>query len=172
MELHEVNSGIKKFKAVRRVGRGPGSGRGKTSSRGHKGAKSRAGYSRHPVFQGGAMPIVRLIPKRGFNNKAACKVISVNIGDSEQRFEPGDEVNTKTLRSKGLAKRRYDELKILGDGELTKKLTVTAHRFSAAAKQKIEQAGGECNVVVRRVPVEDKKKAAKEAKAAAKAAKQ
>ncbi|MEX0793734.1 MAG: 50S ribosomal protein L15 [Pirellulaceae bacterium] len=170
MELHEVNSGIKKFKAARRVGRGPGSGRGKTSSRGHKGAKSRAGYSRHPVFQGGAMPLVRQVPKRGFNNKSGCNVVSVNIGDLEQRFEAGEEVTSETLRAKGLAKRRYDELKILGDGELTKKLKVSAHRFSAGAKEKIEKAGGECNVIVRRVPVEDKKKAAKEAKAAAKAA--
>ena len=123
MELHEVNSGIKKFKAARRVGRGPGSGRGKTSSRGHKGAKSRAGYSRHPVFQGGAMPLVRQVPKRGFNNKSACNVVSVNIGDLEQRFEAGEEVTWDQIRLRlQEVIDNEDKAKPLSDDDLVKKL--------------------------------------------------
>ncbi len=143
MKLHDVNRGIKKFKKGRRIGRGPGSGYGKTSSRGHKGQKSRAGYSRHPVFQGGAMPLVRRVPKRGFNNRFALLVGTINVGQLESAFDAGEEVTPETLREKSVLKHRYDVLKILGDGELSKKLKVSAHRFSATAKEKIEKAGGE-----------------------------
>ena len=162
MNLNDVHKSIKKFKKRKRVGRGPGSGAGKTSSRGHKGAKSRSGYSRKPVFQGGAMPLVRRVPKRGFNNQWALKVTAVNISDLERVFNDGDEVNVETLQAKSLAKSRFDELKILGDGELTKKLQVSAHRFSKSAKEKIEQAGGQVIVVPGKTPVEEKKKKAKE----------
>lgn len=142
MNLHDINSGITKFKKRKRVGRGPGSGTGKTSARGHNGQQSRAGHSQKPVFQGGAMPMIRRIPKRGFNNKFALQVGTVNVGDLEGAFEANDEITMETLRAKGLAKYRYDILKVLGDGDLSKKLTVTAHRFSKSAKEKIEKAGG------------------------------
>lgn len=142
MNLQDVNIGIHKNKKRKRVGRGPGSGHGKTSSRGHKGQQSRAGFSQHPTFQGGAMPLVRRIPKRGFNNRFALKVGTVNVGDLEAAFEAGEEVTPETLREKDLAKYRYDVLKVLGDGEISKSLKISAHRFSKTAKEKIEKAGG------------------------------
>ena len=158
MNLHEVNRGIQKYKKRKRIGRGQGSGHGKTCGRGHKGQKSRAGYSRNPAFQGGAMPLVRRVPKRGFNNRFALVVATVNISDLERVFDAGAEVSTDSLREKSLAKQRYDELKILGDGDLTKKLTVSAHRFSQSAKEKIEKAGGSAVVLAGKTPVADKKK--------------
>lgn len=142
MNLNDVHEGIEKNKKRKRLGRGPGSGLGKTSGRGHKGAQSRAGYSRKPVFQGGAMPLVRRIAKRGFNNKFALEVGEVNVADLEARFEAGADVTPDSLAEKDLAKYRYDILKVLGNGNLTKKLTVSAHRFSESARQKIEAAGG------------------------------
>ena len=108
------------------------------------------------------MPLVRRVPKRGFNNKWALTVVAVNISDLERVFNDGDEVNVETLRAKSLAKSRFDELKILGDGELSKKLQVSAHRFSKSAKEKIEKAGGQAIVVPGKTPVEEKKKQAKE----------
>ena len=142
MNLHEVNEGIQKYKKRKRIGRGTGSGLGKTSGRGHKGQKSRSGHSQHPTFQGGAMPMIRRIAKRGFNNKFAVKVGEVNVADLEANFEAGEEVTPETLRAKDLANYNYDVLKILGKGEISKKLTVSAHRFSASAREKIEKAGG------------------------------
>ena len=143
MSLHEINQSVTKHKRRRRIGRGIGSGHGKTSGKGHKGQKSRSGYSASPVFQGGAMPMVRRVPKRGFNNKFALTVVAVNVSDLEKAFADGDAVNPETLREKSIAKGRYDVLKILGDGELTKKLQVSAHRFSKSAREKIEKAGGQ-----------------------------
>jgi large subunit ribosomal protein L15 len=145
--INEVHEGIEKYKKRKRLGRGTGSGLGKTSGRGHKGQRSRAGHSQHPTFQGGAMPMIRRIAKRGFNNKFADKVGEVNVADLEQRFEAGDEVNIETLKAKALANYRFDVLKVLGKGEISKKLTVSAHRFSESAKQKIEAAGGTCVVL-------------------------
>jgi len=168
MNLEDVNRGITKFKKRRRIGRGPGSGHGKTSARGHKGAKSRAGYSRKPVFQGGAMPMIRRVPKRGFNNKWALTVAIVNVSDLERMFEAGDEVNAETLKERSIVKSRYDVLKVLGDGEITKSLKVTANRFSASAKEKIEKAGGECIQAAAKVTVAEKREAAKAAKKTAK----
>lgn len=153
MKLNEVHQGIRKHKKQRRVGRGTGSGLGKTSGRGHKGQKSRAGWSSHPTFQGGMMPLVRRVPKRGFNNRFALAVVTVNVGDLEQAFDAGAEVTPETLREKSLAKRRYDVLKILGDGELSKKLKVSAHRFSKTAQEKIEKAGGEAIVLPGKKPL-------------------
>jgi large subunit ribosomal protein L15 len=147
MKLNEVHQGIQKHKKSRRVGRGTGSGRGKTCGRGHKGQRSNAGYKASPVFQGGTMPLVRRVPKRGFNNRFALQVATVNVGDLERMFQDGDEVNAEVLRAKSLAKGRYDVLKILGDGELTRRLKVSAHRFSQTARQKIENAGGEVCVL-------------------------
>ena len=104
------------------------------------------------------MPLVRRVPKRGFNNKFADQVAVVNVGDLERAFESGDEVNPDALRAKSLAKRRYDQLKILGHGELTKKLTVSSHRFSQTAAEKIQKVGGQTVVLAGKTPVKEKKK--------------
>ncbi len=162
MIINEVHEGIQKFKKRKRLGRGVGSGLGKTSGRGHKGQRSRAGHSQHPTFQGGAMPMIRRIAKRGFNNKFALKVGEVNVGDLEANFEAGAEVTQESLREKALANYRYDVLKVLGKGELTKALTVSAHRFSQSAREKIEAAGGTVNVLPATKPVvKNKQKSAK-----------
>lgn len=153
MNLHEVNRGIQKYRKRKRIGRGTGSGLGKTSGRGHKGQRSNPGYSVLPIFEGGGMPLVRRIPKRGFNNKFALTVLAINVSDLEKVFESGDEVNPERLKEKSLAKTRYDVLKILGDGELSKKLKVSAHRFSRSAQEKIEQVGGEVVVLPGKAPV-------------------
>ena len=153
MMIHDVHRGIQKNKKRKRIGRGPGSGHGKTAGRGHKGQKSRAGWSRRVTFQGGAMPLVRRIPKRGFNNKFALKVVALNVCDLDAAFSDGEEVSPETLRERDILKQRYDLLKILGDGELTKKLTVTAHRFSKSAQEKIEKAGGSVNIQPAKAPV-------------------
>ena len=153
MHIHEVHQGIQKYKKRKRLGRGTGSGHGKTSGRGHKGQRSRSGHSQHPSFQGGAMPMFRRIPKRGFNNKFALLVGEVNVADLEARFESGEEVTPESLKAKSLAKYRYDILKILGNGELTKNLKVSAHRFSKSAKEKIEKAGGEIVILPQKKPV-------------------
>ncbi len=142
MNLHEVNDGIQGNRKRKRIGRGPGSGHGKTSSRGHKGARSRASFKSHPAFEGGQMPLARRIPKRGFNNRWAKTVCVVNVVDLNDSFQDGDEVTLESLQSQNLAKGVFDILKILGDGELTKRLTVKAHRFSKSAEEKIKQAGG------------------------------
>lgn len=162
MNLNEVHRGITKHKRKKRLGRGPGSGHGKTAARGHKGAGSRAGYSRAAVFQGGAMPLVRRVPKRGFFNKFALKVATVNVSDLERAFAAGDEVTPESLQQHALAAGRYDVLKVLGDGELTKKLKVSAHRFSKTAQEKIEKAGGEVVVLPGKTSVEEKKQAKKQ----------
>jgi large subunit ribosomal protein L15 len=161
MNLDDIHRGIKKNKKRKRLGRGPGSGHGKTCGRGHKGQGSRAGFSLHPTFEGGQMPLVRRIPKRGFNNRFAPAVIVVNVGDLEKAFDAGDEVNPETLVTKNLAKGRYDVLKILGDGSLTKKLKVSAHRFSRSAQQKIEAAGGEVVQLPGKAPVVKNKQGSK-----------
>jgi len=153
MNLNDVHRGIKKYKRRKRVGRGIGSGHGKTCGRGHKGQRSRAGYSVHPTFEGGQMPLVRRIPKRGFHNRWAATVAIVNVGDLEKRFDDGAEVTPQTLRTKNLAKGRYDLLKVLGNGDLTKRLTVSAHRFSRQALEKIEKAGGQTVVLPGKAPV-------------------
>lgn len=153
MNLNDVNTGITKYKRRKRLGRGTGSGLGKTSGRGHKGQHSRAGASQHVTFQGGAMPMFRRIPKRGFNNKFALKVGEVNVSDLEKAFSAGEEVTPESLKEKNLASYRYDILKVLGDGDLSKKLKVSAHRFTKSAREKIEKAGGEVVELVRAKPV-------------------
>ena len=163
MKLHEVHQGIRKNKKRKRVGRGIGSGHGKTAGRGHKGQGSRAGWGHKSTFQGGGMPLVRRVPKRGFTNKWASKVLAINVGDLERTFDAGAEVTPKTLAASPLLGHRYDEIKILGDGDLTKKLTVSAHRFSKTAVEKIEKAGGQVIHVPGPVPVEEKKKLVKQA---------
>ena len=161
MNLNDVHRGIRKHKKRKRLGRGTGSGHGKTCGRGSKGQRSRAGYSVHPTFEGGQMPLVRRIPKRGFNNRWALSVVVLNVGDLEDRFEAGDEVNIETLPARNLAKGRFDVLKILGDGPLTKKLKVSAHRFSKSAQEKIEGAGGEVVVLPGKTPVVKNKQGSK-----------
>ena len=143
MILDDVHRGVHTRRKRKRVGRGPGSGHGKTSGRGHKGYFSRSGASRRLGYEGGQMPLARRIAKRGFNNKAfAPQVAIVNLATLERLFGDGDEVSPETLAAKGLLKGQWDELKILARGQLTKKLTVKAHRFSAAAEQQITSAGG------------------------------
>jgi large subunit ribosomal protein L15 len=142
MNLNDVHRGITKNKNRKRIGRGVGSGTGKTAGRGHKGHKSRSGYSRKPTFQGGAMPMIRRIPKRGFTNRYASVVYAVNVGQLGKVFEEGTEVTLELLAKNNLAKGTFDELKVLGDGELTVKLTVAGHRFSKSAEEKIIAAGG------------------------------
>lgn len=164
MNLDDVNKGIHKHKKKKRVGRGPGSGHGKTSGRGHKGQGQLAGWSAPAIFEGGASPLIRRIPKRGFHNAFAKVVAAVNVGDLNDSYESGEEVTLDSLRVKDLAKGRYDELKILGTGELKKKLKISAHRFSATALEKIKQAGGEAIVLPTKsapLPAKSKKAAGK-----------
>lgn len=143
MMLHDVNEGIQGHKTRKRVGRGPGSGHGKTSGRGHKGAGSRSGTKRRLGFEGGQKPLARRIAKRGFNNNYfALTIAEVNLSAIEQAFNAGEEITPEILTSKGLAKGRFDQIKVLGDGELTKALSITAHRFSASAEEKIRAVGG------------------------------
>ncbi|MBN2215953.1 MAG: 50S ribosomal protein L15 [Pirellulales bacterium] len=153
MNLDDVHHGIHKNKKRKRIGRGPGSGHGKTSGRGHKGQGARAGFSLHPTFEGGQMPLVRRVPKRGFNNRWALVVAAVNVGDLDAVFDDGAEVTPETLKATHLVKQRYDVLKVLGDGELTKKLKISAHRFSRSALEKIERSGGEAVVLPGKKPV-------------------
>lgn len=143
MILDDVHRGVSKHKRRKRIGRGPGSGHGKTSGRGHNGYYSRSGSSRRLSFEGGQMPLARRIAKRGFNNKRFAKAVAiVNVSVLNDVFENGDEVNPQVLADKGLLKGRFDLVKILGNGELTKKLQITVHRFSTTAEEKIKAAGG------------------------------
>jgi large subunit ribosomal protein L15 len=153
MNLNDVHHGIHKNKARKRVGRGPGSGQGKTAGRGSKGQGSRSGSSTSPVFEGGQMPLVRRIPKRGFTNRWAETVAIVNLSLLERNFEAGEEVSPEALRGKGLVRGSYDSLKVLGQGELTKSLKIAAHQFSRSATEKIEKAGGQAVVLPGKAPV-------------------
>ena len=128
-----------------RRGRGHGSGNGKTAGKGHKGQKARSGATR-PGFEGGQMPLYRRIPKRGFTNRNTLEIIGINVSALEV-FEAGSEVTVETLIEAGIVKNPRDGVKILGYGELTKKLTVKANAFSAGAKEKIEAVGGTCEVI-------------------------
>lgn len=143
MILNDVHVGIHKRKPRKRIGRGVGSGHGKTSTRGHKGYYSRSGSSRRAGFEGGQTPLFRRVAKRGFNNAAfADTVVIVNVGQLEKAFDDGAEITTDVLVAKGMVPTRHDAVKVLGDGELTKKLTIKAHRFSKSAEDKIVAAGG------------------------------
>jgi len=147
MELNSLRPSRGAKRARKRVGRGPGSGSGKTAGRGHKGQKSRSGYSRRFGFEGGQMPLVRRIPKRGFKNRLRVECQVVNLRALEKAFSDGDTVSPEELISKGLTRRDERPVKILGSGELSKKLTVRAHRFSATAREMIEKVGGSCEVI-------------------------
>ena len=127
----------------KRLGCGESSGLGKTSGKGHKGQKSRSGASIRPSFEGGQMPLARRLPKRGFNNaQFRDKTVVVNVADLEERFEAGATVDEASLRAANLIKGSFDVVKILGDGELSKSLTVSGTKVSASAREKIEKAGG------------------------------
>ncbi len=147
MELHDLHPAKGATKARKRVGRGPGSGNGKTAGKGHKGQKSRSGYSRRYGFEGGQMPLVRRIPKRGFTNIFRVEFQVVNLRDLERVFANGDTVSPETLVAKGLVRNGKLPIKVLGDGDLKKKLEVQAHKFSAGARSGIEKAGGSCQMV-------------------------
>jgi len=153
MNVSQINQGIQKNKRSKRVGRGPGSGHGKTSGRGHKGQGQLAGWTQPSVFEGGRMPLVRRIPKRGFHNQWGATVAIINVGDLDQAFDAGAEVTPELLSEKGLVKGRYDVLKVLSQGELTKKLRISAHRFSRAALEKIEKLGGSAVILPGPAPV-------------------
>ena len=147
MKLHELAPAAGSTKEVKRIGRGHGSGNGKTAGKGHKGQKARSGGSIRPGFEGGQMPLQRRMPKRGFNNIFAKEFAAVNVSELEKRFEDGAEVDAKALIEAGAIKNAKDGIKILGNGELTKKLTVKAAKFTGTAKEKIEKAGGKAEVM-------------------------
>ncbi len=146
MKLYELSPAAGSVKDVKRIGRGHGSGNGKTAGKGHKGQNARSGGGVRPGFEGGQMPMTRRIPKRGFNNIFATKYSVVNVSDLDQ-FVDGTAVDADLLKASGLIKKTNDGVKILGNGELTKNLTVKAAAFSASAKEKIEKAGGKAEVM-------------------------
>ena len=145
MKLHELHPAAGSTTAPKRLGRGVGSGLGKTSGKGHKGAKARSGGGKRPGFEGGQMPLYRRVPKKGFNNIYRTEYATVNVGQLDI-FENGTVVTVETLKEAGLVKKVMDGVKILGNGELTKKLTVEATKFSDTAKEKIEALGGKAEV--------------------------
>lgn len=135
----------------KRVGRGPGSGLGKTSGRGHKGQKSRSGYSSKAGFEGGQMPLQRRLPKRGFTNIFKKQWIEISLAKIDENFKAGDEVTPEILHERGLIKKAKHDLVILGNGEISKSLKISAHRFTKTAKEKIEKAGGSATAIVKSV---------------------
>ena len=147
MKLHELSPVEGSTKERKRIGRGAGSGQGKTAGKGHKGQKARAGRGMRPGFEGGQMPLQRRLPKRGFNNIFRSVVATVNVSDLEAKFENGAVVDAAALVESGALKDAKDGIKILGNGELTKSLTVKAAKFTAGAQEKIEKAGGKAEVI-------------------------
>jgi len=148
MKLHELKPAVGSRKSRKRVGRGPGSGTGKTSGRGHKGQKSRSGYKRRFGFEGGQMPLVRRLPKRGFTNlfRRAYRTVNVNRLNV---FEAGSVIDVEAMQVAGLLRKGRTEVKILGNGDLSVALTVCAHKFTRTAAQKIEAAGGKIEQLVK-----------------------
>ena len=146
MKLHELHPAEGSTTAQKRLGRGSGSGLGKTSGKGHKGAKARSGGGKRPGFEGGQMPLYRRVPKRGFNNIFGTEYAEVNI-ERLEAFEDGAVVDAKALLEARIIRKELDGVKILGGGEPTKKLTVKAAKFTASAKEKIEAVGGKAEVI-------------------------
>jgi large subunit ribosomal protein L15 len=146
MELHNLSPKAGSRKDRKRVGRGPGSGNGKTAGKGHKGQLSRSGHTHKRNFEGGQMPLVRRMPKRGFTNIFRKEFVIVNVGQLE-RFPAGAEVTPDLLLAEGVISRLRDGVKILGDGSLSRKLVVRAHKFSKKAQDVIQAAGGTCEVI-------------------------
>ena len=146
MKMHELSPAFGSTKEAKRIGRGHGSGNGKTAGKGHKGQKARAGHGMRPGFEGGQMPLQRRIPKRGFNNIFAEEWIVINLSALEV-FEDGATVDAAALADKGIVKKASLPIKVLANGKLTKKLTVKANAFSAAAAEKINSVGGKAEVI-------------------------
>ena len=146
MKLHELHPAEGSTASQKRLGRGNGSGLGKTSGKGHKGAKARSGGGKRPGFEGGQMPLYRRVPKRGFNNVFGTEYAEVNV-ERLEAFEDGATVDAKALLNARIIRKELDGVKILGGGELTKKLTVKAAKFTASAKEKIEAVGGKAEVI-------------------------
>lgn len=146
MKMHELSPAFGSTKEAKRIGRGHGSGNGKTAGKGHKGQKARAGHGMRPGFEGGQMPLQRRIPKRGFNNIFVEEWIAINLSALEV-FEDGATVDAAALADKGIVKKASLPIKVLANGKLTKKLTVKANAFSAAAAEKINSVGGKAEVI-------------------------
>ena len=146
MKLHDLKPAVGATTAPKRLGRGTGSGLGKTSGKGHKGAKARSGGGKRPGFEGGQMPLTMRLPKRGFTNKWRKEYVAINV-ERLEIFEDGQVVTPVELIEMGLTKNILDGVKIMGNGEITKKLTVKANKFTASAKEKIEAAGGKVEVI-------------------------
>ena len=146
MKLHELSPAAGSAKQAWRKGRGPGSGNGKTAGKGHKGQNARSGGGVRPGFEGGQLPLYRKLPKRGFKNRFAVNYAIVNV-EALNKFENGAVVDLEALKAAKLVRKELDGVKILGNGELTKKITVKATVFSATAKEKIEAAGGKIEEV-------------------------
>lgn len=146
MKLHELQPNPGSTTAPKRLGRGVGSGLGKTSGKGHKGAKARSGGGKRPGFEGGQMPLYRRVPKRGFHNPFRTEYAYVNV-EALDAFNDGDTVTIDALLEHRIVRKLLDGVKVLGNGELTKKLTVQANAFSASAKEKIEALGGKAEVI-------------------------
>ena len=147
MKLHELSPMPGSTKERKRIGRGPASGQGKTAGKGHKGQLARAGRGMRAGFEGGQMPLQRRVPKRGFNNIFRKEIAKVNVSSLDKVFDDGAVVTIDALIEKGLIKKALDGVKILGNGDITKKLTVQVNAFSESAKQKIEAAGGKAEEV-------------------------
>ncbi len=146
MKLHELSPAVGSKKVAKRIGRGHGSGQGKTAGKGHKGQKARSGGSIRPGFEGGQMPLQRRIPKRGFNNIFRKKIVEINVA-ALNKFDNGAVVDTEAILKAGLVKKSYDGIKILANGKLDKSLTVKVAACSKGAKEKIEAAGGKVEVI-------------------------
>ena len=147
MKLHELSPAAGSKKEVKRIGRGPASGQGKTAGKGHKGQKARAGRGMQIGFEGGQMPLQRRLPKRGFVNIFAKNIVTVNVGTLNAKFDDGAVIDAEALKAAGIIKNRFDGVKILSNGDVTKKFTVKADAYSGAAKEKIEAAGGKAEVI-------------------------
>ncbi|MCH5287682.1 MAG: 50S ribosomal protein L15 [Christensenellaceae bacterium] len=147
MKLHELKPAAGSTTASKRLGRGVGSGLGKTSGKGHKGAKARSGGGKRPGFEGGQMPLYRRVPKKGFSNYPFRTIYETVNVERLEVFENGDVVTPETLIEKGIIRKVCDGVKIMGNGDLTKKLTVKAAKFTATAKEKIEAVGGTAEVI-------------------------
>ncbi len=147
MKLSELSPAEGSKRAPRRVGRGHASGWGKTSGKGHKGQKARSGGGVRPGFEGGQMPLQRRIPKRGFNNIFAKKVVTVNLSELNRKFDDGADVTIDALKNAGIVKNAFDAVKVLGNGKIEKKLNVKVSAYSESAKNAIEAAGGKAEVI-------------------------